>query len=130
MSQQEEGQAINSTAETVSPEGAATDKKSDLGEQWLRLVFMMLFWIALRITEFVVGLTMLMQFVYRVSQGEHQPKLMAFGDSLSQYIASIAEFQTYQTEEKPFPMGNWPAPKKPIISSSDAGASEEAKASA
>ncbi len=130
MSQQEEGQTINSTAETVSPDEAATDKKSDLGEQWLRLVFMVLFWIALRISEFVVGLTMLMQFVYRISQGEHQPKLMAFGDSLSQYVGSIVEYQTYQTDEKPFPFGKWPVPKKPVISSSDSGVTEEAKAPA
>ncbi len=128
MSQQEEGQAINSTAETVSPEDGVTGKKSDLGEQWLRLVFMVLFWIALRISEFVVGLTMLMQFVYRISQGEHQSKLMAFGDSLSQYVALIAEYQTYQTEEKPFPFGKWPAPKKPVMSSRDAGVTEGDKA--
>ncbi|MBL1261165.1 MAG: DUF4389 domain-containing protein [Thiotrichaceae bacterium] len=130
MSQHEEGQAIDSTAETVSPGDVAADKKSDLGEQWLRLVFMVLFWIALRISEFVIGLTMLMQFVYRISQGEHQPKLMAFGDSISQYVALIAKFQTYQTDEKPFPFGKWPAPKKPIVSRDKVEVTEEIKASA
>ncbi len=128
MSQHEEVQPIDSTAETVSNDEGTTQKKSDLGAQWLRLVYMVLFWIALRISEFVVAVTMLMQFVYRISQGEHQPKLMAFGDSLAQYVAAIAAFQTYQTEEKPFPMGSWPAPKNPVISSSDT--SDEAKASA
>ncbi len=128
MSQQEEVQTIDSTAETVSNDEATTQKRSDLGAQWLRLVYMLLFWIALRISEFVVGVTMLMQFVYRISQGEHHPKLMAFGDSLAQYVASIAAFQTYQTEEKPFPLGSWPAPKNPVISSTDAP--DEAKASA
>ncbi len=128
MSQQEEVQTIDSTAETVSVTETATDKKSDLGEQWLRLVFMVLFWIALRISEFAIGVTMLMQFVYRISQGEHHPKLMAFGDSLSQYVASIAAFQTYQTEDKPFPFGSWPAAKSPIVSVADS--SGEAKASA
>ncbi len=129
MSQQDEVQTIDSTAETVSGEEAAVQKRGDMGAQWLRLVYMLLFWIALRISEFVVGVTMLMQFVYRMTQGEHQPKLMAFGDSLSQYVASIAAFQTYQTEEKPFPMGNWPAPKNPIISSAD-GSPDETKVSA
>lgn len=124
MSQQDEVQPIDSTAETVSGEEGAVKKRGDIGAQWLRLVYMVLFWIALRISEFVVGVTMLLQFVYRITQGEHQPKLMAFGDSLVQYIASIAAFQTYQTEEKPFPMGSWPAPKNPIISSADASADE------
>ncbi len=128
MSQQDEVQTIDSTAETVSGEGAAVQKRSDMGAQWLRLVYMVLFWVALRISEFVVGVTMLMQFVYRITQGEHQPKLMAFGDSLVQYIASIAAFQTYQTEEKPFPMGSWPTPKKPIITSADG--SDDTKVSA
>ncbi len=128
MSQQEEVQTIDSTAETVSVTETTTDKKSDLGEQWLRLVFMVLFWIALRISEFAIGVTMLMQFVYRISQGEHHPKLMAFGDSLSQYVASIAAFQTYQTEDKPFPFGSWPAAKNPVVSAADS--SGEAKASA
>ncbi len=129
MSQQDEVQTIDSTAETVSGEGAAVQKRGDMGAQWLRLLYMLLFWIALRISEFVVGVTMLLQFVYRITQGEHQPKLMAFGDSLSQYVASIAAFQTYQTEEKPFPMGSWPAPKNPIISSTD-GSPDETKVSA
>jgi len=128
MSQQEEVQTIDSTAETVSPDEVTTEKKSDLGEQWLRLAYMVLFWIALRISEFAVGLTMLMQFVYRISQGEHHPKLMEFGDSLSQYVASIVEFQTYQTEDKPFPLGSWPAAKNPVVSAADD--SGEAKASA
>jgi len=129
MSQQDEVQPIDSTAETVSGGEGGVKKQSDMGAQWLRLVYMMLFWIALRISEFVVGVTMLLQFVYRITQGEHQPKLMAFGDSLVQYIASIAAFQTYQTEEKPFPMGSWPAPKNPIISSAD-GSPDETKVSA
>ncbi len=128
MSQQDEIKPIDSTAETVSPGEAAVEKKSDLGEQWLRLVFMLLFWVALRISEFIIGVTMLMQFVYRISQGEHHPKLMAFGDSLSQYVASIAAFQTYQTETKPFPMSSWPTPKNPVVSSADI--SDDAKASA
>jgi len=55
---------------------------------------------------------------------------MEFGGSLSQYVGSIAEYQTYQTEEKPFPFGKRPAPKKPVISSSDAEVTEEAKAPA
>jgi len=118
MSQQEEVQTIDSTAETVTGDEVATQGKDDLGAQWLRLVYMLLFWIALRLSEFAIGVTMLMQFVYRISQGEHHPKIMAFGDSLSQYVASIAAFQTYQTEEKPFPLGNWPAPKNAVITSS------------
>lgn len=129
MSQQEEVQTIDSTAETVSSEEVTTEKKSDLGAQWIRLAYMLLFWIALRISEFVVGITMLMQFIYRLTNGEHQPKLMAFGDSLSQYVASIAAFQTYQTEEKPFPLGSWPEPKNPPVESSSDTSGDEAKAS-
>jgi len=128
MSQQEEVQPIDSTAETVMADEAVIQKKSDVGAQWIRLVYMLLFWIALRLSEFAVAITMLLQFVYRISNGEHHPKLMAFGDSLAQYVASIAAFQTYQTEEKPFPLGSWPAPKKPVISSSDS--TGEANASA
>lgn len=127
MSQQEEVQVIDSSAERVTADEPATQKKSDLGEQWIRLVYMLLFWIALRLSEFAVAITMLLQFVYRISNGEHHPRIMAFGDSLAQYVASIAAFQTYQTEEKPFPLGSWPVPKKPVAD--DSGSADKAKAS-
>lgn len=101
MEQQTESQTSEST--TAKGKGGA--------DQYLRILFMIGFWIVLRISDWVVGALMIMQFAYRIPSGEDNQKLLDFGDSLTQYIASIVAYQTYQTEEKPYPFSPWPKPK-------------------
>jgi hypothetical protein len=52
-----------------------------------------------------------LQLVMRLVKGLPDPGLQAFGDSLSQYIAQIGRFATFNTERKPWPLSDWPTPR-------------------
>ncbi len=84
----------------------ATTSNSDI---WLRGLYMLLFWIVLRLSEFAVAIVMIVQWIYRIYKGKLHPPLLSLGDSLSQYVYQIVSFQTFKTEEKPFPFSSWPA---------------------
>lgn len=75
---------------------------------WIRGLYMLLFIIVARLTELVIGLLMLIQFVLKAATGNTNDNLLTFGDQLSQYLYSIVQFQTFNTEEKPFPFQPWP----------------------
>lgn len=75
---------------------------------WIRGLYMLLFFIITRLTEAVVGLVMLVQFILKAATGETNKNLESFGDQLSRYIYEIVQFQTFNTEDKPFPFAPWP----------------------
>jgi hypothetical protein len=78
---------------------------------WLRLCFMLLFVVVLEIATSIMGLLILMQFVYRLFSGRCQPNLLGFSDSLALFILQGYRFLTYQTETKPYPFDDWPQSK-------------------
>lgn len=75
---------------------------------WNRGLYMLLFLIISRLTEAVIALIMLVQFILKAATGNTNDNLETFGDQLSQYIYQIVQFQTFNTEDKPFPFGQWP----------------------
>ena len=81
---------------------------SDKPSIWIRGLYMLLFAIVSRLTEMVIGLVMLIQFVLKAATGNTNTNLLIFGDQLSQYLFEIVQFQTFNTEHKPFPFRPWP----------------------
>lgn len=75
---------------------------------WIRGLYMLLFVIVARLTEMVIGVVMLVQFILKAATGNTNGNLVGFGDQLSQYLFAIVRFQTFNTEEKPFPFKPWP----------------------
>ena len=94
-----------STPEFGNPEQAEPTSGPSI---WIRGLFMLLFIIITRLTEVVVGLVMLVQFILKAATGNTNSNLEAFGDQLSQYLYAIVQFQTFNTEDKPFPFSSWP----------------------
>ncbi len=86
----------------------AEEKSALLWATWKRGLFMVLFWVILRLTEFVIIAVGLAQFVLKLSTGSTNQKILAFGDSLTTFTRQMAAFLTYQTDEMPFPFGKWP----------------------
>ena len=87
-------------AEHTKPEGSASI--------WVRGLYMLLFLIITRLTELLIALVMLIQFIVKAAGGSTNVNLLTFGDQLSRYLYSIIQFQTFNTEEKPFPFKQWP----------------------
>ena len=79
----------------------------------IRILWMLLFLLAWQIAAPLLAVMVLLQLVYRLVQGQPHLGLMQWGDSLSQYLMQIGRFSAFQTEEKPWPVADWPAPETP-----------------
>ena len=79
----------------------------------LRILWMLVFLVAWQVAELVLAVVVLVQLGYRLFYGAPSLSLMAFGDSLSQFLAQIGRFGTFHTDQKPWPFADWPAPRSP-----------------
>jgi hypothetical protein len=87
--------------------------KSNLlsSKHWLRLLFMILFALLLQVVSFIMGVLVILQFLFSLITGQDNINLRKFGSSLTSYIYQTLKFLTYNSEEKPFPFADWPAPE-------------------
>lgn len=79
----------------------------------LRVLWMVLFVLVWQVAETVLAVVVLAQLVYRLFNGAPSLGMMSFGDSLSQYLAQIGRFGTFNTDQKPWPFADWPTPRAP-----------------
>lgn len=79
--------------------------KSDI---WMRMLYMLLFAIAYSIAEAVIIFLAIFQCVAVLITGHINEPLLRFGKNLSVFIFDILEFQTFNTELRPFPFSAWP----------------------
>jgi hypothetical protein len=78
------------------------------GNHWMRLLYMVLFWILLEIAGFVALAVVVLQFLFSILTGNPNDNLRRLGDQLASYIYQTLQFLIYNTEEKPFPFSEWP----------------------
>lgn len=76
----------------------------------LRIFWMLIFTLAWYVAEVVLAAVVILQLGCRLVQGQPNSELLQLGDSLSQYLAQIGQFGTFNTEEKPWPFADWPVP--------------------
>lgn len=89
--------------------GESEQKEQTSGPSiWQRALYMLLFAIIFHITEAVIGLVMVVQFILKAATGNTNDNLGRFGAQISHYLYEIVQFQTFNTEEKPFPFKSWP----------------------
>ena len=75
---------------------------------WLRLLYMILLAIAYSLAELVMTVVVIIQFLFILLTGGANEALLRLGQNLTCYIADIIRFQTFNSEEKPFPFADWP----------------------
>jgi len=97
-------EAINDENETTPIEKHLKSRST-----WMRLVFMLVFWVLAGVTTFVASVVILIGFVWVLFTGETNDQLRKMGQGIATYISQIINYLTYNTEEKPFPFGEWPA---------------------
>jgi len=79
----------------------------------LRILWMLVFVIVWQLAELLLGGVVLLQLGYRLFYGAPSGSLLGFGDSLSQYLAQIGRFGTFNSDEKPWPFSDWPVARAP-----------------
>lgn len=78
---------------------------------WIRLIFMLLYWVVLNISLSVFGFLVLVMTIIRFGS-QHKPDgIVAFQFNLTKFISQILSFLTFKTEEKPYPFTPWPKVK-------------------
>ena len=75
--------------------------------QWLRILYMVLFGIIFFFVMHILFLVALVQAVFALLTGEPNKNLTDFGGKLSQYLNQMATFLTHNSEVKPFPFSAW-----------------------
>lgn len=76
---------------------------------WSHLSFIVLFFIAWRLTELVLISIILVQVVFRLFKGEPQAQLLKLSSQLTCYSYQIFRYLTFNTAMKPYPFADWPS---------------------
>ena len=86
------------------------DLKQNLSRRstWLRVVYMVLFAVIFGIAEFVVLAIAVVQLIGRLFTGNVNEELRSLGDRIGRYMHQIVAFQTFHTEERPYPFAPFP----------------------
>ena len=87
------------------------DLKQNLtaAETWIRGLYILMFVFMLVVARLVTGAVVVIQFLFTVFTGQTNDNLKNFGASLARYVYSCLLFVTYNSDDKPFPFGDWPA---------------------
>lgn len=76
---------------------------------WLRVLYTLLFVLAWKVVEILLGVILVVQLGFRLFSGEPHARLAGFGNSLAQYVWQLSRYVTAAAETKPWPFMEWPA---------------------
>ena len=79
------------------------------GGLFRRFLFMVFFGIAWSITEALLFLLTVVQFIVVLVRGHANDQLLEIGRSLSLYAYQLVRYFTFNTEYEPFPFNRWPS---------------------
>lgn len=93
-----------------------TETDISLGDEvpsiWMRGLVMIAMAIFFAIAETLLFAMAVVQFFWVLFAKEKNVAISDFGASLSDWISQVVKFQTFATEDRPFPWGDWPKPDK------------------
>lgn len=75
---------------------------------WLRALYMFLFLIINWVAKVIIGAVIFFQFLSVLITRSKNEKLLSLGQSLSTYIYQIMTYLTFNSEVRPYPIGDWP----------------------
>lgn len=75
---------------------------------WVRALLMLLMCAAFQVAAWVLIIVALLQLGFALFTEETNPRLKAFGRSVGRYLGQIAAFESFATEDLPFPFADWP----------------------
>jgi len=78
-------------------------------DTWLRGGYIIFYAICYSISEFVLFAVVIFQFLSILFTGSPNERLLQLGQSIAVYVYQIIQFITVNSEEKPYPIGDWPA---------------------
>lgn len=80
-------------------------------DTWLRGLFIVVYAVISYVLFWIIWLVVIFQFIMKVLTANLNPNVMNFSGGLTRYAFQILEYVTFQSEERPWPIGPWPAGK-------------------
>lgn len=78
-------------------------------QHWLRILFMAAYALAAWVVGCLLGVLVVVQLVLALITGAANANLQKAGYQLVRYLAQILQFLLYNSEEKPFPLADFPS---------------------
>lgn len=79
---------------------------------WMRLLFMVISYVCVSLAALVGSVVVVLGFLWVLFAGQINPQLRAAGQAIAAYIYENVRYLSFNTDDKPFPMGgNWPSAK-------------------
>lgn len=78
---------------------------------WMRGLYIVLFTIIYSVTEIVIALLVLFQFMFVLLTRQTNDKLLILGQNLSTFIYQILNYVTFNSNDRPFPFSDFPGSK-------------------
>ena len=78
---------------------------------WIHGLLMILLAAAFQLAASLLAFIAVLQLVLAVATGAPNIRLQHLGRSLGRYLAQIADFESFGSEELPFPFNAWPSGK-------------------
>ncbi|MGD9662593.1 MAG: DUF4389 domain-containing protein [Porticoccaceae bacterium] len=75
---------------------------------WIRLVYMLLFWLLSWLARLAIAVIAVIQFVLVLINGEGNGNLRRLGQGIAIWMQQNFQFLCFGSEEKPFPFQDWP----------------------
>lgn len=96
-----------------APSGKQFEENLKSRATWTRLLFMVICYVLVSIAAFVGSFVVVLGFLWLLFTGEVNRQLQQAGQSLAAYIYEIIRYLTFNTDDRPFPLGNeWPSGKE------------------
>jgi len=74
---------------------------------WMRILFILLFWLVFNIVELVIGVLVLFQVVNLLVTGERNVRVLELSAQMNRYAWHILQFVTFNSDARPFPFSDW-----------------------
>ena len=73
-----------------------------------RALYTILFLIIIRLISMVLFVIAITQYIYSWLTGEPNEKILYFTEGLAEYSKQLVSYVGFNTDEKPWPVGDWP----------------------
>jgi len=74
----------------------------------VRALYTILYLIIIRLISMVLFVIAITQYIYSWLTGEPNEKILHFTEDLAEYSKQLVSYVGFNTDEKPWPVGEWP----------------------
>ncbi len=93
-----------------SGSGSEFEKHVKSRSTWLRLMFMLIYYVLISIAGMVGTVVVVLGFLWVLFTGEVNRQLRQAGQGVAAYVYEIIRYLSFNTDDRPFPFGqDWPS---------------------